>query len=196
MITLSQILALEPAADPAIARGIVAPLNAAMPHGGITTHLRIVHFMAQVDWESAHFRRLLENLNYSADRIAVIWPRLASRAQELAHNPERLANAAYGGRLGNGPEASGDGWRFAGKGLIQLTGRGNYRRFGMEASPDLVAQPEGASATAVAFWNAARCNAHADADDVVAVTRAINGPAMDGLEARAAITARAKVVFT
>jgi len=196
MISLAQILALEPGADQAIARSIVAPLNAAMPHGGITTHLRVAHFVAQIDWESMHFHRLVENLNYSAERIGQVWPRLAPRAQELAHNPEKLANAAYGGRLGNGPEASGDGWKFAGKGLIQLTGRDNYRRYGMESTPDLVAQPEGAAMTAVAFWNAAGCNAWADADNVAGVTKAINGPAMDGLEARAAITARAKVVFT
>lgn len=80
-----------------------------------------------------------ENLNYTAERIRQVWPsRFASvaAAQPYARNPQKLANRVYGGRLGNGPEASGDGWRFRGRGFVQITGRENYRRFGIEASPD------------------------------------------------------------
>lgn len=80
-----------------------------------------------------------ENLSYSAERIRQVWPtRFASiaAAQPYARNPQKLANRVYGGRLGNGNEASGDGWRFRGRGFVQITGRENYRRFGIETSPD------------------------------------------------------------
>jgi len=202
MITLDKILEFEPQARPELARAIVAPLNDAMAAADINTPLRVAHFMAQVAWESAHFSRLEEDLNYRAETIARAVPRLADRAQELAHNPEKFANARYGPRadLWNHGEASGDGWRFRGRGLIQLTGRRNYTRFskaGMDliANPELAAVPENAAVLAVDFWKAAQCNQFADADNVEGVTRHINGSAMDGLDARRALTARAKVVF-
>lgn len=86
-----------------------------------------------------------ENLNYTAERIRQVWPtRFASvsAAQPYARNPQKLANRVYGGRLGNGNEASGDGWRFRGRGYIQITGRVNYRKFGIETTPDKALEPQ------------------------------------------------------
>src|SRR5215510_6840992 len=135
---------------------IAAALEEHAESVGVNTRLRRAHFIAQVAHESGGFRRFVENLNYSAERIAQIWPRLASRAQELAHKPEALANAAYGDRIGNGPESSGDGWRYRGRGLIQLTGKDNYRAAGSALDIDLVISPqraaEPADAVRIAFW--------------------------------------------
>jgi putative chitinase len=168
---------------------------------GVTTPLRVAHLMAQLCYESDGFQRIIENLNYSAERIAAVWPRLAPRAAALAHNPQALANAAYGSILGNGDEASGDGFRFRGRGLIELTGRDNYRARGVAlgidlvGGPDQAADPEIASRIALSFWQSHGCNEAADSDDVTAVTHRIN-PALMGLNAREALTARAKTIFT
>lgn len=168
---------------------------------GMVTLLRRAHLAAQLCYESGGFSRLEENLNYAAERIAAVWPRLAPRAHELAHHPELLGNAAYGGRLGNGDETSGDGWRYRGRGLIQLTGRTNYRDVGKALALDLVsdpnqaADPEIAGEIALLFWQSRGCNAAADADDVTRVTRLINGPACEGLNVREALTTRAKTIF-
>lgn len=193
-ITFEQIVALEPNCDRTLASSVVQPLNDRMVGAGISTPLRVAHFMAQIAWESAHFHRMVESLNYSAERIGEVWERLKPRQNELAHRPEALANAAYGGRLGNGPEASGDGWRFRGRGLIQLTGRANYARFGFDSAPDDVALPHGAAGAAVDFWSHANCNALADADNVEGVTKAING-GHEGLEGRRTLTTKAKGIF-
>lgn len=95
-----------------------------------------VAYVLATAWGESKLRPVEENLSYTAKRIGEVWPRLKPRAAELARNPEKLANAAYAGRIGNGNEASGDGWRFRGRGMVQLTGRANYRKFGIEAAPD------------------------------------------------------------
>lgn len=162
-----------------------------LPEGGIDRPLRVAHFLAQACVETWRFTRLQEDLDYGARAIAITFPRLASRAAKLAHQPEALANAAYANRNGNGNEATGDGWQFRGRGLLSLTGRANYRRIGdvlakkpihadaphagIVDDPDRVGRPTMAVATAVAFWNLRRCNVAADADDCMSVTRAING---------------------
>jgi putative chitinase len=201
MITPERIRALAPACKPALVRAVGPHLEAFAPTYDVTTPLRVAHLMAQLAYESASFTRLEENLNYtSGRRIALVWPRLRSRAQELAGRPEALANAAYAGKLGNGDEASGDGWRFRGRGLIQLTGRDNYRRFGkaalvdLVAEPDLAADPEVAVLLALAFWRLRLCNEAADCDNSCAVTLRINS-AMEGLAERRALTTRAKEIF-
>lgn len=168
---------------------------------GVNTLLRRAHFIGQVAHESGGFRRLVENLNYSAIRIAEIWPRLAPRAADLAMQPEKLANAAYGDRMGNRDEASGDGWRYRGRGLIQLTGRDNYRSAGVALNIDLIgspqraAEPVDAGRIALWFWGSRHCNAAADADDVARVTRLING-GLVGLEDRQRLVREAKRIFT
>lgn len=124
-----------------------------------------------------------------------MWPRLRSRAETLAHNPEALANAAYARVNGNGDESSGDGWRFRGRGFFQLTGRNNYVLAGKSQDPDCVAAAEGAVSSAVAFWRTRRIGLAALAGNSMRVTRLVNG-ATEGLEERAALTHRALVLLT
>jgi putative chitinase len=100
----------------------------------------LAYILATAQGESAMDYAKRENMNYRAARIAEVWPRLASRANELAGQPTKLANAAYSNRNGNGDEASGDGWTFRGAGLTQLTGRGNFRKFGIENTPQKAAE--------------------------------------------------------
>ncbi|OGT54666.1 MAG: hypothetical protein A3E01_09960 [Gammaproteobacteria bacterium RIFCSPHIGHO2_12_FULL_63_22] len=202
MFEVERLARLCPREIPGIMEAAADALETEAAKFGVNTHLRRAHFLAQIAHESAGFTRLEENLNYSAARIPAVWPRLADRAKALEHKPEALANAAYANKLGNGDEGSGDGYRYRGRGLIQLTGKENYRRRGAALGIDLVAVPEQAVRVDVAvrialsFWKAAGCNALADADDVEGVTRKVNGAAMHGLEERRALTARAKAIFT
>lgn len=183
----------------ATARRMLPHLLSAMRRFEIVGLERAAAFLAQCHVESVAFTRTEENLRYtSAERlVAVFRSRLGSlaAAQPFLRNPEGLANHVYGGRLGNGPPASGDGWRFRGRGLKQLTGRANYQRAAAAlarsylADPDLVAQPPDAALTAAWFWQQAGCNALADAGDIDRITRAINGPARLGADERARRTA-------
>ena len=143
-------------------------------------------FIAQLAHESAEFTRLSENLNYSADRLAQVWPgrfRDLAVAKRYARNPERLANCVYASRLGNGDEASGDGWRYRGRGPIQLTGRDNYRRCGaaigcdLLGDPDLLFVPEVGVRSALWFWRARKIDRHDDDGDAEDETSLVNGGA-------------------
>lgn len=170
------------------------------PKFAVSTLLRRAHFMGQIAHESGGFRRFVENLNYSAHRIEAVWPRLRPRAAALANKPEALGNAAYADRMGNGNEAGGDGYRYRGRGLIQLTGRNNYRDAGgalgidLLGSPQRAAEPMDAVKIALWFWASKRCNAPADQDDVEEVTRRING-GLNGLAERRTLTEAAKAIF-
>lgn len=168
-------------------------LTRQMAESGIMANAkRAAMFLGQIHVESAGFTAVTENLSYREQRIREMaaaspagsrWRSLGPRAAELAQNPKALAEAAYGGRMGNGPEGSGDGWAFRGRGLKQLTGRDNYRRFSRAwqgdesilADPDRVADPDGAVASAVWFWLANGLNAEADRGTVKSVTRIVNG---------------------
>lgn len=175
------------------------PMAAAAARYQITDWKRLAAWLAQCSHESARFTRLEEGLVYtSAERIvAVFGKRLAPIAGELVRAPQALANAAYADRLGNGPRASGDGWRYRGRGLIQLTGRDNYRAagralsWGLEEQPDLVLRPDIAALTAAWFWSSHGCNAMADAGDIGGCTRVVNGPAMAGALERQELYKRA-----
>ncbi len=190
-----------PEALPAIIVPIAPTLESQAPQYGVMSLLRRSHLIAQLAHESTGFTRMVENLNYSAERIAVIFPKLALRAQELAHRPEALANAAYANKIGNGDESSGDGWRYRGRGLIQLTGRANYRARGtslgidLSANPSQAADPDKAVLIALSYWKSRGCNEAADDDDVEKVTRLING-GVTGLIVRQKLTDRAKRIFT
>lgn len=174
----------------------VDALNEAMDRFAITTADRQAAFLAQVAHECGVSAltikvRLVENLNYSAQGLRATWPsRFPSMdlAAHYARKPELIANRVYAGRYGNGDEASGDGWRFRGRGLIQLTFRDNYVWMGellgmdLRAHPDLLEQPFNAALSAAAFWEARGCNELADdlpADDDDAdyrrITKVING---------------------
>lgn len=194
-VTAIRLMLLAPQASVAMAGELAPIIDDHLAEFGLTTPLSVEHFLAQACWESDQFRRFEENLNYSAQRIGQVWPRLMPRAFELAGKPEALANAAYANHNGNGNESSSDGWRFRGRGLFQLTGRGNYHAAGYETSPDDVAQPLGAVLTALGFWKRRGCTDAANSDDVEAVTRLINGSGMQGLAQRRDLTQRAKTIL-
>lgn len=171
------------------------------PSHQIDTPLRIAHCLAQACVETAGFTRLVENLNYSADRIRAVWPSgfpTAAAPQPFAHNPVALANRVYGGRLGN--IHPGDGWAYRGRGLKQTTGRANYEEVqkitGMPvvADPDLLADPDKGTLAGCVYWRERDCAALADADDLVRLTTRING-GLTGLDQRRQALARAKAVL-
>lgn len=181
------------------------PLTAAMAQFDINTPKRQAQFLAQVGHESGGFKRLVENLNYDAAGLARVWPgRFSSGtgpnelAREIARDPEKIANAAYGLRMGN--NAQGDGWTYRGRGLIQLTGKANYQSAGsalelnLVTTPELVADPKVAALTAAWFWQKNGLNQLADSGDTRAVTRRING-GTTGLDDRLARYARAAKVL-
>lgn len=167
---------------PALALQWVAPLDAAMARCGITTPRRAAHFLAQIGHESAGLTRLDENLNYSAARLVEVWPSRFDRATALqfARKPEKIANRVYANRMGNGDEASGDGWRYRGRSPIQLTGKDNYRAMGnlcglpLLAKPDTAAEVDTGAVIAACWWQACGLNAMADAGDVLGVSRRVN----------------------
>lgn len=179
-------------------------LNQACARFEIADGLRLQHFVAQLAHESAGFTRLEENLNYSADALHRLWPNrfTQEQAQDYARQPERIANRVYGGRMGNGPESSGEGWLYRGRGLIQLTGKDNYHRasqavFGdarLLANPDAAADHGPAPLIAGWFWQSHACNELADADDLEGITRRING-GLNGLHDRQLWLERAKECF-
>lgn len=175
---------------PHLPANVMAELPEVMRRYQINTPLRMAHFLAQCGHESGGFRQVSENLNYDAAGLLRVFPRhfTAQIAPTFARQPERIANRAYAGRMGNGNEASGDGWRFRGRGYIQLTGRNNYAAFDAVVSDDVLANPDLVATkypllSAAWFWNNARLNALADTGTVEAVTRRVNG-GTHGLEDR------------
>lgn len=187
-LTEQQLLQILPNARP-VAGVFVPALNRAMARFRIDSPVRRAAFLAQIGHESGQLRRLVENLNYSAAGLAATWPgRFRASdgqpnplAKRLARLPESIANHVYADRLGNGPAATGDGWRYRGRGLIQLTGRDNYRACGsaigadLLAAPDLLEQAEWAAMSAAWFWSSSGLNELADAGRFEDITRRING---------------------
>jgi putative chitinase len=166
----------------------------------ISTPQRIAGFLSQCAHESGGFERLQENLNYSADGMAGIWPKRFAVlgpdgkpvkkdgknqpnkfALALHRKPEMIANVVYSNRMGNGPTESGEGWKYRGRGLKQLTGKDNHRAcsagLGVDlvSNPDLLLEPVYAARSAAWFWSTNKCNAFADAEDIEGLTRKING---------------------
>jgi len=192
MITVETLIAAG--IQPTPAKLFAEPLAIACEQFDISTPRRVAMFIAQAAHESVGFTRLEENLRYTDPmRLARVWPSRFTGyadAARFVRNPQALANHVYAGRNGNGDEASGDGWKYRGRGLFQLTGRENYRAAGEALgqpfvdAPELVALPLHAARSAAWFWAARGLNDMADAGDVKAVTRAINGPALLGLEER------------
>jgi putative chitinase len=167
-------------------------LSQCLPDYDINTPRRVAAFIAQCSHESGGFKFLSENLNYRAESLMRVWPKYfkdLATAQRYAHNPERIANRAYANRMGNGDEASGDGWRFCGRGLIQLTGKDNYQAFAdsieteLEDIPHYLATFEGAVQSACWFWETNNLNKWADAGDITTLTKKINGGTL-GLDER------------
>lgn len=178
----------------------------------INTPQRIAGFLAQTSHESGGYTLLSENLNYRAATLAACWPnRFAvlgpdkkpikdktgkltptAVANSIAGKPELIANLCYSSRMGNGPAESGDGWKFRGRGLKQLTGKDNYARCGaalgldLVGNPDLLLEPINAARSAGWFWKANSLSTFADAGDIKGMTKKINGGYI-GLEARQAL---------
>lgn len=158
-------------------------LAGAMEEFYIVGDNRTAAFLAQLCHESSEFTHLIENLNYSADRLVQVWPKrfTGALAATYARKPEAIANYVYAGRNGNGAEATGDGWAYRGRGPIQLTGRGNYAAAGgalgvpLETEPDTALTPKVGARIAGWFWDTHKCNDLADAGDFTAITKAING---------------------
>lgn len=149
----------------------IDPLDRATERFEINTPTRMAAFLAQIAHESSETTALSENLNYNAKRLMTVWPKrfpTLAEAQRYERNPQRLANRVYAGRGGNGNEASGDGWRYRGRGLFQLTFKDNYRlaadalNLPLVENPDLVTTPEVAALTAAHYWHRLGLNVLAD----------------------------------
>lgn len=199
-VTLEQIAGLAPNA-----KGICldAFVNAEEPlvRFDITTPLRVAHLVGQLMHESGALTLISENLNYSARRLTEVWPSRFPTIKDAVpyeRNPQKLGDKVYGGRMGN--TTPGDGWKYRGRGLIQITGRNNYQRFGkmlginLVEHPDLAVDPKYSLALAAAFFRDRGCNAWADADDIENVTRRINGGTI-GLRDRQHWLDRAKAIW-
>ena len=149
---------------------------------------RVACFLATCAVESK-FTKLVENMNYSAKRLAEIWPKRFrgedgnpnALALQIANKPEMIANTVYANRMGNGPGETGDGWRYRGRGFIPLTGKDNYKRYGEYLGLDLVNNPELAENEDIAaeiaaeFWSRSDLNEAADVLDLIAIRRKVNG---------------------
>jgi putative chitinase len=155
-----------------------------LPDYEINTPERVACFLGQTMVESAGYNALVENLNYRPETLCKVWPSHFPNmevANEYAHQPEKIANRAYSGRMGNGDEASGDGWNYCGRGLIQITGKANYAAFAesidtpVEQVPEFLGTFEGAVQSACWFWENNNLNALADNGDVLSITKKVNG---------------------
>ena len=194
---------------PDVAERWLPHVQYALDRFGINTERQVAAWLAQTAHESGGYAMLTENLNYRATTMAVCWPKRFAEvgpdgkpkrdakgalvpnkfALALERKPEAIANVVYASRMGNGPPESGEGWKYRGRGLKQLTGKDNYTRCGaalgldLVGDPDLLLQPEGAALSAAWFWSINKCGPLADADDFVGLTKRINGGTI-GLEDR------------
>jgi len=183
-------------------------ISASMAAFGITTGLRQAHFLAQVGHESAGFTKTEEGLNYSENALTAMFGKRITPAQANAYgrnaahpaNQKMIANIIYANRNGNGDVASGDGYRYRGRGLIQITGKANYAALtgqlsaDVVANPDLLKEPMQAAMSAAAWWKNHGLNELADSDDVTRITRVING-GTNGLEDRKSRLIKAKGIL-
>ena len=159
-------------------------LNNLLPKYDIDSPQRIAAFIAQCSHESGHFEKLIENLNYGAKGLVMTWPKRFTSTDQVnkyARQPEMIANFVYANRLGNGDELSGDGWKYRGRGLIQLTGKYNYQKFADTVGMDLeqvtryLETKQGATEAACLFWKNNKLNSYADVGDIKGMTKVING---------------------
>lgn len=150
---------------------------------GINTPLRIAHFMAQIHHESG-LKPISENLNYSAQGLATTFKKYFATialANSYARQPQRIANRVYANRMGNSNEASGDGWKYRGRGFLQITGKNNYELIAKETdlncveNPDLLLEEANAMISALWFWKRNNLNQFSDRNDIMTLTRRING---------------------
>jgi putative chitinase len=170
-----------------IPANVISQIPEVMDKFKINTPLRIAHFLAQCGHESGGFKVTTENLNYSAQGLLSTFRKYfptEALANQYARQPEKIANLVYANRMNNGNEASGDGWRFRGRGYIQLTGRDNYTRFNREVPEDILVNPDLVATkypllSAAWFWNSRNLNLDSDRgssiETVTQITRKVNG---------------------
>jgi putative chitinase len=193
MVTLELLQALCPKTKNAILETYIEPLNSVAEYYKMTVeYKRLAGFLAQIAHESGGFNFIKENLNYSADGLRKVFPKYFPNidiAKQYARPPEKIANRVYANRMKNGNEASGDGFKFCGRGLIQLTGRDNYTKLAyslemtLEQTVAYLETPSGATASAGWFWDNNKLNTYCDNDDFIGLTKRING-GTNGLEDR------------
>jgi len=199
-VTMEQVKKLAPKIKPPYEQAFQDADAVLAAFGVNDNRLRLAHFMAQILHESGAFTITDEHMNYTAKRMTQVWPKrfpTVASAEPFAHNPEKLANKVYGGRMGN--VDPGDGWKYHGRGLLQLTGRESYKKHGQQIGADLEGNPDLASSNlalkiAAAEFKASGCNAFADADNVDKVTKAING-GLIGLAERKAWLVKTKKIW-
>lgn len=193
MITLELLKALCPKTKESILKGYVEPLHEVIKYYDMYDNpKRAAGFLAQVAHESGGFTAVKENLNYSAKGLRTTFKKYFNDdtiANQYAKQPAKIANRVYANRMGNGPEESGDGYKFCGRGLIQLTGKQNYTKFAQDLGISVdetvayLETKEGAVSSAGWFWDNNNLNKYCDADDFVTLTKRINGGTI-GLEDR------------
>ena len=184
-VTLELLQHMCPKTKTSILEGYVEPLNTVAQYYEMTANpARLAGFLAQTAHESGGFTAIKENLNYSAKGLMGIFKKYfptEELAKQYERKPEKIANRVYGNRMGNGPEESGDGYRFCGRGLIQLTGRQNYTKLAEDLGISIdetvayLETPNGAVSSAGWFWDNNNLNQYCDKGDFVTLTKRING---------------------
>lgn len=182
MITHKLVRAVSPSALPNIVEGLVSTYGIYSSRYNVNSPLRVAHFLGQTGHESNGFRAIEENLNYSSDALRRTFPRhfTEATAPRFHRQPQLIANHVYANRMGNGAPESGDGWRFRGAGLIQLTGRDNhaafarFKRMSIEEVASYIRTVNGAIEASYWYWAENNLNRWADADDILRLSRAIN----------------------
>lgn len=185
MVTLELLQKISPKTKKEVLEKYVEPINTVANHYDLFENpRRIAGFLAQIAHESGGFNFTKENLNYSAEGLRKVFSKYFPTddiAKQYARQPEKIANRVYANRMKNGDESSGDGFKFRGRGLIQLTGRDNYTRFAesldlpIDETIAYLETPEGAVASAGWFWDTNKLNQWCDKDDFVTLTKRING---------------------
>lgn len=183
IIQLDQLKSLYETTPEQTLQKYIQPLNDVMEKYEINTNNRIAMFLGQIGEESGGLVITEENLNYRPERLTAVFPSYFRLTNPVpySHNPEKLANYVYANRMGNGPPSSGDGYRYRGRGFIQLTGYDNYKMFAddhdmnIEDAVSFLETAEGACESAGWYWNKHNCNEPSDDGDYVKVTKIING---------------------
>ncbi|MDE1465442.1 LysM peptidoglycan-binding domain-containing protein [Spartinivicinus poritis] len=204
LISLSQLQQILPRTKEETLSHYFSAINRCLHKYQINTSLRIAHFIAQIAHESGGLRYVSENLNYSKEALIQVFGKYFPNdnlASQYARNPEKIANRVYANRMGNGNESSGDGWRYRGRGFIQLTGKTNYQSYKKDSGVDVVSMPDevAQNPTVVVdaagwYWNKNSLNRYADQDDIRTITRRING-GLNGLDDRQHYLTQAKQVL-
>lgn len=178
-------------------------INETLNKYNINTPLRIAHFLAQILHESGYLKTLKENLNYSVQGLTKTFKKYfinEAEALPYARNQEKIANKVYANRMGNGPESSGDGWKYRGRGVIMITGKDNYTTLSKDTGIDFVKKPQLLEQMDYAimsggwYWNKNNLNTIADKDDILTITKRINGGTI-GIESRKEILQKIKKIM-